>query len=424
MRDKFLGIASKDIDIEVFNLDIDSLVSILQTFGKTDSVGKSFGVIKLTYNGEHYDFSLPRIDSKTGDGHKGFQITTSIEISPLVAASRRDFTFNAISQNCITGEIYDPFNGGQDLMNKILRHTSAAFSEDPLRVLRGMQFCARFGLEAEGSTILLCQNIKHSFQELPKERIWGEFQKLFLKGKKPSLGMEFLKATKWLENFTELYLLMGCRQNPTWHPEGDVWQHTLHVMDAAAEICEREGIVWEEREIIMAGAMCHDLGKVSTTTEDLRSPGHDVAGIEPTFSLLEKIGFPISNRAKVAFLVEKHMVHCSIETPTKKMVRRLKRLCQENGLTIEMLGNVIEADHSGRPPLAKGMPETFLTILRLSNEMPERIEPLVMGRHLIGLGWEPSSEMGKELKRLFQLQLDGEFDELEGGLQLVKIEII
>lgn len=420
VRDKFLCIPCKDIDIEVFDLDIDTLVNILQQFGKVDQVGKSFGVVKLTYNGEEYDFSLPRKDSKVGDGHKGFEIKTDQSLSLIEAASRRDFTFNAISENSLTGKVYDPFGGRKDLSNKTLRHTSPAFAEDPLRVLRGMQFCARFGLEAAGETLLVCQSMQSSFDELPKERVWGEFQKLFLKGKKPSLGLQFLQDSEWINNFPELVAILDCPQNPEWHPEGNVWVHTCHVMDAAAEICEREDIVGEEREVVMAAALCHDLGKATTTTEDLRSPGHDVAGVEPTLSFLERIGFPVSNRAKVAFLVEKHMVHCSINEPTAKMVRRLKRQCQEAGITIEMLGNVIEADHSGRPPLPKGMPAAFEAILRLSNEMPAKIEPLVMGRHLLGLGWTAGAEMGTELKRLFQLQLDGDFSDLEGGLQLVK----
>lgn len=421
VRDKFLGLPSKDIDIEVFHMDVDSLVSILQLFGKVDQVGRSFGVVKLNFKGEDYDFSLPRIDSKVGDGHKGFEITTDPIISPIVAASRRDFTFNAISEDCLSGDWFDFFGGRKDLCNGILRHVSNAFSEDPLRVLRGMQFAARFSLEAAGETILLCQHMKDSFQELPKERIWTEFQKLFLKGVKPSLGMKFLRDSNWIDNLPELQNLIGCPQNPIWHPEGDVWEHTLHVMDAAAEICQRENIVGVEREIVMAGAMCHDLGKVTTTTEDLKSPGHDVAGIEPTMALLDRIGFPISNRAKVAFIVEKHMVHCSIQEPTAKMVRRLKRQCQDNGISLELLGHVIEADHSGRPPLEKGMPMTFREILNLSNEMPERIEPLVMGRHLLELGWTAGPEMGDELKRLFQMQLDGEFSDLEGGLKYARL---
>ena len=176
VRDSLLDIPGKDFDIEVYGIGYDELVEALSKWGRADLVGRSFGVVKLTVSGgETYDFAIPRRDSKTAPGHKGFEIEFDPAITLTEAASRRDFTINALMYDPRSDEYIDPFNGRNDLDNRVLRHTSGAFVEDPLRVLRGMQFAARFDLEAAPETIELCRSIKASCGELAKERVREEW---------------------------------------------------------------------------------------------------------------------------------------------------------------------------------------------------------------------------------------------------------
>lgn len=409
VRDSLLGIKPKDFDVEVFGLDLETLMSILSEFGEVDQVGRSFGILKLG----DFDFSLPRRDSKIGEGHKGFQVKTDKNMTPQEACLRRDLTINGMSQDILTGEIIDTVGGMSDLENGVLREINPQFAEDPLRVLRVMQFSARYGFVAAPSLVDLSWEIKDSSLSLPKERIWGEWEKLLLKGQTPSFGLEFLKECGWLP--PELKALVSCPQDAEWHPEGDVWKHTCLVLDEAARLSI--GMNEDDRILVMLGAICHDLGKPDTTTSHngrIVSPGH-ADHIAPTLSFLDRIGCPGSLIDKVAALVREHMVH--LNEPNKRSVRRL---IHRLPVSINLLGIVIEADHSGRHPLPKGMPESMIKILDIAQGIGDVIEPIVKGRHLLELGFKPGPEMGKVLKNLFEKQLDGEFETLEDGLKLVE----
>jgi len=219
IRDGLLGLESKDVDVEVFGLSADALCVVLRRFGKVSVVGESFGVIKLTTKDEDFDFSLPRRDSKTGRGHKGFQVEVDHSMTPKEAALRRDFTINAIGKR-LDGELVDPFGGEEDLRNRVLRATSEHFSEDPLRVLRGFQFASRFQLKAEPETVEMCRKLIHEADTLAVERIWGEWEKWAMKGVAPSLGLRFLVECGWIRLFPELLNLIDVPQDCHWHPEG------------------------------------------------------------------------------------------------------------------------------------------------------------------------------------------------------------
>lgn len=424
VRDEFFGTPSKDIDVEVFGLDIDTLINVLSVFGDVNVVGKSFGVIKLTTpDGDDFDFSLPRWDSNTGNGHRDVVVKVDHNMTPEEACVRRDFTMNAMSRNLLTGELIDPVGGQNDINDKVLRHTSDQFGEDPLRVLRGMQFCGRFELTAHVDTTFECARIFDKFDALPKERVWGEWEKLLMKSTKPSMGLKFLKDTRWITHFPELEDLIDCPQNPKWHPEGDVFTHTGHVLDSAVNISNNIGMTPDERCIVRLGALCHDFGKPSTTIlPKCSAPGHDKAGEAPTLSFLKRIGAPKKFWKPVVTLVKEHMVHVGLEnsTPSQRMVNRLLNRLNDGGVDLTLLGIVVEADHSGRPPLPKRMPADFMKIVNASAELPPKIKPLVMGRHLLDLGVVPGKEMGDILRTLFELQLDGHFDTVDGGLELLK----
>jgi tRNA nucleotidyltransferase/poly(A) polymerase len=204
VRDSFLGLSSKDIDIEVFGIEKNTLLDILNRFGKTELVGESFEVFKFSCMGEEVDFSLPRREKKTGVGHKGFTTIADPFMSPEEAASRRDFTINALMMAVDSKEVLDFFGGLNDIQSKTLKHTSPAFAEDPLRVLRAMQFAARFGFDLHPETIELCKSLKPEFRTLSKERLWIEFEKLFSKGKFLSKGIKALLDTEWFECFASL----------------------------------------------------------------------------------------------------------------------------------------------------------------------------------------------------------------------------
>ncbi len=271
VRDKLLGLTPKDFDIEVFCLPQARLEEVLAPFN-VDMVGKSFGVYKVG----DYDISLPRSERKTGPKHTDFVCEPDPYMSFYEASQRRDFTMNALYQD-MDGHIYDMNNGQIALESGILHYTSSRFGEDPLRVLRGMQFCGRFVLEPSLKLVSECKKLKGEYATLPVERVWEEWKKWALKSVQPSKGLEFLKETEWIEHYPELQAIIGVEQDPTYHPEGDTFVHSLMVCDVAAQIAEREKLSEAQRLILMFAALSHDFGKATTTTIKngrITSPGH------------------------------------------------------------------------------------------------------------------------------------------------------
>src|SRR6185503_78226 len=209
------------------------------------------------------DVALPRRESKKGRGHKGFEVRGDPSMSIPDAARRRDFTINAIAWDPLSDEYEDPFDGRADLERRLLRAVDPrTFADDSLRVLRALQFAARFDFTLEEATAALCRNLP--LDDLPAERIWGEIEKLLLQAERPSIGFQLALDLGVIERVVpELLPLVGCEQEPEWHPEGDVWTHTLMVIDKAREL---NGDLDRPRRVtIMLGAVCHDLGKPPTT---------------------------------------------------------------------------------------------------------------------------------------------------------------
>jgi tRNA nucleotidyltransferase (CCA-adding enzyme) len=430
VRDSLLGITPKDFDFEVYGVDYETLARQLSAHGRVDLVGKSFGVIKFT--GEHggqWDFSLPRRDSKVEAGHKGFQIQVDSGIDPQTAASRRDFTINAISFDPRKGEYLDYFKGREDLRNRVLRHTSAAFAEDPLRVLRGMQFVARFELTPAAETIELCRSIAHTFPELAVERVGMEWFKWAATAKRPSAGLKFLKKTGWLRHFPEIAALDGTPQDPEWHPEGDVFIHTCHCCDALAELPEWRAADVTTRQVLMFAVLAHDFAKPQTTHQAERdgkmrivSPGHEEQGGPVAEAFLTRTGAPNEIKERVGPLVKHHLAH--LQTISDRSVRRLANHLRP--ATITELCLVMTADHFGRPPKPRVVPDGISQLrikaeeLRLQDEAPK---PLLLGRHLIAKGMEPGVHFGVLLEKAFEAQLEGTFTEIEGALKWLDQQI-
>src|SRR5690606_10831125 len=232
VRDYLMGSPSGDYDIEVYGLALDPLLAILKKHGKPNLVGKPFGLITMTLrDGSIYDIAFPRTEKKVGDGHRGFDVTPDPTLDFATASSRRDFTVNAMGLRLPDLTLVDCHGGRADLEARLLRHVSPAFSEDPLRALRAVQFAARFGFDIHPATQALCA--AQPLEELPRERLFAEFRKLMLRAARPSIGFEWLRRMDMLRYFPELAALVGVPQEPEWHPEGDVWTHTMMVVDQA-----------------------------------------------------------------------------------------------------------------------------------------------------------------------------------------------
>ena len=423
VRDWLLGIPHKDYDIEVFGVDYEQLASALGRWGRVDLVGRSFGVIKLTTPSRTtFDFTLPRRDSKAAPGHKGFHVSLESGPEPREAAARRDYTINALMWDPQEETMLDFFGGENDLREGILRHTSGAFPEDPLRVLRGMQFASRFNLRAAPETIELCRSIRHTHGELAQERIREEWFKWAAQSKTPSLGLHFLVETGWIEHYPEIAALRGTPQDPMWHPEGDVFIHTCHCCDALARLAAWNEADPESRIVYMLAMLTHDFGKAVTTHEAIRdgrkrivSPGHEEASIPLAETFFNRLNAPRAIRERVRPLVVNHMAH--YQTVSDRAVRRLaKRLQPEN---IEGLLLVMTADSMGRPPKPLEIPASVQALADKAYELAvhqEAPRPILLGRHLLELGMTPGPALGPILHRAYEAQLTGEFSDSAGAL--------
>jgi tRNA nucleotidyltransferase (CCA-adding enzyme) len=422
VRDRLMGLQPQDWDVEVYGIEPALLRALLETLGRVDAVGEAFTVYKV---GPGLDVSLPRRERKAGKGHRGFVIEGDPSMTFEEAARRRDFTINAILQDPLTGEIIDPFHGSEDLSARVLRAVSEeTFVEDSLRVLRAAQLAARFEFTIESATVEICRRM--DLFDLPRERIWGEVQKLLLGARRPSVGLGYLKelgATSRL--FPEIAALIGVPQDPAWHPEGDVYVHTLLCADRARELVD--DLPRARQVTVMLAALCHDFGKAATTEfvdGRWRSRGHDEAGAAPTQDFLHRLNIhTIDNydvRQQVVALVRLHLkpgeFYKNRDEVTEGALRRLARKCEP-----DLLYRVAKADSLGRN--ADWVPrdkwygaeaqEWFISRVReleVEQRAPDR---LLQGRHLLELGLTPSPLMGQIINEVYEMQLDGRVRTLE-----------
>jgi tRNA nucleotidyltransferase (CCA-adding enzyme) len=422
VRDRLLGHPSKDVDLEVFGLSPDALREVLRRFGPVNAVGESFTVYKVA----DVDVALPRRESKSGRGHKGFVVQGDPSMTVEEAARRRDFTINAISWDPLTGEYIDPFDGRTDLLiRRVLRVVDPrTFADDSLRVLRGIQFAARFALDMEPSTFELCRRI--ALDDLPAERIWGEIEKLLLLAPEPSRGLRLANQLAVLGRLLpEVKALEGCPQEPEWHPEGDVWVHTLMVIDQART--RIDDLPHPRQVTVMLGALCHDLGKPPTTAfldGRIRSIDHEQAGVAPTRALLNRLnvhtigGFDV--RGQVEGIVAHHLKPLAFsKSQTPVGDGAFRRLAQK--VDLELLARVAVSDCLGRTGHfdCSGI-GWFLDRAKALGVEHEAPLPLVRGRDLIAMGMRPGPAMGTLLREIYDHQLDGRIGSLEDGLALAR----
>ncbi len=429
VRDELMGFEPKDWDLEFYGIESEKLKEILESFGEVNAVGEAFTVYKI---GNDLDVSIPRRERKVSKGHKGFVVEGDPDMSFEEACSRRDFTINTILKDPLTGEIVDPCDGREAIKRKIIRHVSnTTFAEDSLRVLRAAQFAARFEFDIAPETVGICKTI--DVTDLPKERIWGELEKLLLRAEKPSIGLKLLYDLGVVDQlFPELKSLVGVPQEPEWHPEGDVDVHTLMVVDEARKLID--DLPYEKQVAVMLGALAHDFGKPPTTVfmdGRWRSHSHDEAGIEPTLSFLDTIGIHTLNgydvRNQIIQLVRYHLKpgeYYKAKSPVGDgPFRRLARKVEP-----DLLYRVAKADSLGRNPdwlppekrFGSEAQEWFIEKVRELQIESKAPEPILMGRHLIELGLEPSPEFKKILDAVYEMQLDGKVTNLEEAIAEAK----
>jgi len=422
VRDELMGKQPKDWDLEVYGVDPARLRELLDRFGSVNVVGEAFTVYKL---GAHLDVSLPRRERKTGRGHRAFIIEGDPAMTVQKATSRRDFTINAILKDPLTNEIFDPFDGRVDLNKKILRAVSPeTFSEDSLRVLRAAQFAARFKFDIEPQTIELSRSIDLS--DLPAERIWGELEKLLLRARCPSIGLDWLRKLTVVDQlFPEMKALMDVPQDPEWHPEGDVWIHTLLTADRARELID--DLPYPRQVTVMLAALAHDFGKPATTAfvdGRIRSREHEEAGVSPAETFLDRLnvhtldGYDV--RAQVIALVRDHLKPGEFYKKRDEIgdgaFRRLARKCE-----LDLLYRVAKADSLGRNAewvprekwYAAAAQEWFIARARELEVQQTAPAPLLMGRHLLEMGLEAGPRIGEITRAVYEMQLDGRVQTLD-----------
>lgn len=406
VRDYLLHRPITDIDVEVFGLDVPAVRDIAAKFGKIDEVGKAFSVLKLSLDGHMIDIALPRRESKSGRGHRGFTVTTDPHLSFADALRRRDFTMNAILLDPLTGEIIDPFEGQADLGKRILRMVNAqTFIEDPLRAMRAFQLTARFELAIDSATRISIQNLLPSMLELPSDRLRHEWEKLFLAGR-PSLGLQLAYEVGFFARFVpDIHALRQTPQDPVFHPEGDVWTHTLQVVERARIIARAEQLDHDQTLILMLAAFLHDIGKsVTTATVDghIRSLGHDTAGGPLADHFLSAQGFPQSVRDQVLPFVREHMHPVGLwlaaergEVISPGAWRRLaRRLAPASLQTLLFLTRADALDHDPASPTTV---EQWIQ-KKAAEYLHALPAPLLRGQDFIALGWKPSPEFGSVLE--------------------------
>lgn len=421
VRDLLLGEVSKDLDVEIYGLEPQEVEQLAHQYGHTMDVGKSFGVLKISFGDQVYlDIALPRTDSKAGRGHKGFAVASDPSLDIKTALSRRDFTINSMALNPLTNKIYDPFGGQVDLNDKRLKITDPkTFGDDPLRALRAMQFIGRFDLKLDESDAEIIKKMAPSLKELPSERILEEWKKLLLKSPRPSLG---LKAAMDLDIIKELHpeflTLKETPQDEKWHPEGNVWTHTIMTVDKAAEITRQNNLPESQGLMLMFCALCHDLGKPQTTklkNGRYTSYNHEQAGLEPTKKFLNALGMDNLTTKKIVKLVTNHLAPASLYADKDKVtdgaIRRLaKRL---DPATISELVTLATADVLSRPlhqPLADFLAGDWLLArakdLEVENKKPNDV---IGGQDLINLGLDPGKNFGEIIRLANQLRDEHNF---------------
>lgn len=403
VRDGLMGIECKDIDIEVYGLTPRALKDVLSSLGKVMEMGASFGVYGLQHSA--IDIAMPRRERCVGIKHTDFEVSVDPAMSFEDATLRRDLTINAMMRDVLTGELIDLWGGRADLDGRVIRHVSdATFPEDALRVFRVAQFTARFEGKIAPETLALCRSM--AVDGISHERVYDELNKALMKAEKPSIFFRVLREMDHLkEFFPELEACIGVLQNPVHHPEGDVFEHTLLVLDRAAEL--RDKAQWPLA--FMYAALFHDLGKVIATEirEDgkITAYGHEVKGLPICEIQLRRLTSQTKLIEYVKNMMWLHM-RPNILAGAKSKKKKTRQLfdlsvCPEDLILLS------RADASGK--LDKPYNEQNEAFLRERLEDYRRVmqRPMVTGKDLIDAGLRPGPQFSEWLSRARMLHFSG-----------------
>jgi tRNA nucleotidyltransferase (CCA-adding enzyme) len=447
VRDALLGRFTTDADVEVYGVPRDRLEQLVVSMfpGRVNTVGRSFGILKVHLAaGIDLDVALPRTDSKTGEGHRGFAVQGDPFLAFEDAARRRDFTVNALAFDPLSGELLDAHGGIDDLGRRTLRAVdSRTFPEDPLRVWRAFQFAARLDFRVDAGTLSLMTSMvgRGALSELSKERVTDEIRKL-LSASRPSGGWTLALATGAIaSSFPELQALAATPQDPEWHPEGDVWIHTLMVVDEAAAAVSRGqwGLVEQEPLHVLLGALLHDLGKAVTTERTEKdgrwrvvSPRHEAAGVALAQGVLSRLAFGEDAERAVVAIVRWHLSPGSLyyalergeldeRTYTNAVRKVLKRI---HPVRWQVLLAACEGDWRGRAiPGVNAMPFDpglrFAAAVELEQLDLAPAAPLVLGRDVLALGVPPGPEVGRIIRAIEEARDRGEIKERDEALAML-----
>lgn len=402
VRDSLLGRENKDVDIEVHGITPSCLEGILDSLGQRLSIGEHFGIYNL--RGFSLDIAMPRKEKTYGQGHTDFDSFVDPFAGTEAACRRRDFTLNAIIQDVLTGEIIDPFGGIQDLKMGIIRHVQDdTFAEDPLRVFRAAQFAARFGFRIAPETVLLCSSL--DLKAIAKERVEAELRKVLLKSEQPSLFFSWLRRMDQLDDwFPELKALIGVEQSPVYHAEGDVWNHTMMVLDEAARLRDRAASAYW----FMLSALTHDFGKaVCTSASDgaVHAYCHEEEGVPLAKNFLRRL---TRDTRLMDYVCNQTLLHMKPNTvaAAHSAIKVTNRMFDQSR-DPEGLICLALADDRGRITAHPTESSEDFLYQRLSvfREYMER--PYVMGKDLIDVGLKPGKDFTEILGYAHKLRLAG-----------------
>ena len=391
-----------DIDIEVHGVEPAVLRDALNEVGEPLQYGSSFGIYGIS--GSDIDIAIPRKEHATGRGHRDFEVFTDPYIGAEAAARRRDFTVNALMEDVLTHEVLDPYGGRADIEKRMLRCVDpASFVEDPLRVLRCARFAAVLGFEVDPGTVELCSGM--ALEALSKERVEGELKKTLTGSEKPSVFFNVLKDMHQLKPwFTELEQLIGLEQDPVYHPEGDVWTHTMEVLDRAAAYRGKA----EQPYPFMMLALTHDFGKIESTElvkGRIHAYGHEAAGLPIIETFLRRLTEETALISYVLNMAELHMKP-NMMAFSKSPVKSTNKLFDSAASASDLI-YMSMADHpvkSGDTPFSGDADFLFERLEKYKETMAQ---PYVMGRDLIAAGLKPGEGFGELLEYAHKLRLAG-----------------
>lgn len=405
VRDELMGRPSHDTDIEVHGVSSGKLAEILEKIAPAREVGRSFGIFTLSCGDGGIDVALPRREVSTGKGHRDYDIVIDPWAGEMESARRRDFTVNAMMKDVLTGELLDFFGGMEDLKEKRLRHVDdASFVYDPLRVFRAAQFCARFGFVPDEATVDLCRRM--TVTALSAERVRDELFKALEGSDTPSVFFDvLLKCGKLDEWFGEISSLIGVPQDPLYHPEGDVYVHTMKVLDSAASLREQA----EEPLCFMLSALCHDFGKIDTTTEKdgrIHAYEHEDSGLKYASALMDRLRCSNQQKRYVLSMVRLHMKPMA-EANAGSRLKKTNRLFYDSVCPGDLV-LLSEADYHGCGGTGEVFPPKEFLLDRLERYEAIMKEPPVGGKDLIANGVAPDRDFREYLDYALKLKLAGE----------------